>query len=240
MKLIASNISKNYNGKQAVHNVSIEVQQGEIISLLGPNGAGKTTCFYMILGLITIDSGKMMLNDQDITAKPVHIRAKLGIGYLPQDPSIFRKLSVENNILAILQLNKKLSKKEQLEKTNQLLEEFNLIPIRKSMAISLSGGERRRLEIARTLATQPKFILLDEPFAGVDPISIGAIKSIIQYLANKGIGVIITDHNVREILGICHRAYIMHDGRVISVGSPQEILTNKQVRQVYLGDEFNI
>lgn len=237
-ELVIQNLSKNYKKRAVVNNVSLEVKQGEIIGLLGPNGAGKTTCFYMILGLIVSDSGKIILNDVNITGKPVHARAKLGLGYLPQEPSVFRKLSVADNILAVLQVRKELSPGQQQELLNSLIDEFHLQHVRDSLGISLSGGERRRLEIARALASEPKFILLDEPFAGVDPISIAEIKKIIKYLANRNIGVIITDHNVRETLDICDRAYILNNGSVIATGTAAEILSNQEVRQVYLGEHF--
>lgn len=240
LKLIIQNLAKAYKGKPVVRDVSLEIEQGEIIGLLGPNGAGKTTCFYMILGLIHADSGKILLNSTDLTGKPVHDRAKLGIGYLPQEPSVFRKLSVADNILAVLQVRNDLSPAQRDETLNSLLDEFNLQRIRDSIGISLSGGERRRLEIARALASEPKFILLDEPFAGVDPISIADIKQIIKYLAKRNIGVIITDHNVRETLDICSRAYILNNGSVIASGNAQEILSNQEVRKVYLGEDFYI
>lgn len=240
LRLSIENLYKKYKKRTIVKNVSLSLEQGEIIGLLGPNGAGKTSCFYMILGLIVSDGGKIKLNDVDITGKPVHARAKLGLGYLPQEPSVFRKLSVADNILAVLQARKNLSKDKQSEILESLLEEFHLQKIRDSLGISLSGGERRRLEIARALASEPKFILLDEPFAGVDPISIAEIKKIIKYLSNRNIGVIITDHNVRDTLDICDKAYILNNGEVIASGSPQDILNNKQVRQVYLGEHFYI
>jgi len=240
LNLIIENLHKKYKKRAVVNNVSLSIKQGDIVGLLGPNGAGKTTCFYMILGLIVSDSGKIKLNDVDITGLPVHARAKLGLGYLPQEPSVFRKLSVANNILAVLQARKELSTTKQHEILNSLLEEFSLQKIRASLGISLSGGERRRLEIARALASEPKFILLDEPFAGVDPISISEIKKIIKYLSNRNIGVIITDHNVRDTLDICDRAYILNNGEVIATGKPEEILNNQQVRQVYLGEHFYI
>ncbi len=238
--LVIQNLAKKFKQRNVVKNVSLSVQQGEIIGLLGPNGAGKTTCFYMILGLVTSDAGKITLNDIDITAKPVHVRAKLGLGYLPQEPSVFRKLSVVDNILAVLQVREDLSLEQQNAILESLLKEFQLQKIRDSLGISLSGGERRRLEIARALASEPKFILLDEPFAGVDPISIAEIKKIIRYLANRNIGVIITDHNVRETLDICDRAYIISDGEVIATGNMQQILADQQVRKVYLGEHFSI
>lgn len=240
MKLIATNLAKSYKKREIIHNVNIEISQGEIVGLLGPNGAGKTTCFYMILGLVKNDKGCIKLDLNDLTNMPIHERAKHGIGYLPQEPSVFRKLTVENNILAILQY-KYTDKNTQYDKLEKLLDEFNLKHIRKSFGISLSGGERRRLEIARALASEPKFILLDEPFAGIDPISIIDIKNNIKYLAeNKNIGVIITDHNVRETLDICGRAYILNRGHVMAEGIPQDILANKEVRDVYLGEKFEI
>lgn len=239
LKLIVNNLVKTYKKRAVVNDVSLEVNQGEIVGLLGPNGAGKTTCFYMILGLIAADSGKIYLDKIDITGKPVHERAKQGIGYLPQEPSVFRKLSVAENILAVLQV-RDLDKNQQDKILNSLLDEFHLQPIRDSLGISLSGGERRRVEIARALASEPKFILLDEPFAGVDPISIADIKQIIKYLASKNIGVIITDHNVRETLDICTRAYILNNGKEIAHGSAADILANQEVRKVYLGEDFYI
>lgn len=238
--LVIENLSKFYKKRAVVKDVSLNVRQGEIIGLLGPNGAGKTTSFYMILGLIVSDSGKILLDGIDITGKPVHARAKLGIGYLPQEPSVFRKLSVADNILAVLEVRKELAKAQQQILLDSLLDEFHLQHVRTSLGISLSGGERRRLEIARALASEPKFILLDEPFAGVDPISIAEIKKIITYLANRNIGVIITDHNVRETLDICDRAYILNNGTVIATGTSEEILNNQEVRQVYLGEHFYI
>jgi len=240
LNLIIENLYKKYKKRVVVNNVSLHIKQGDIVGLLGPNGAGKTTCFYMILGLIVSDSGKIKLDEVDITGLPVHARAKLGLGYLPQEPSVFRKLSVANNILAVLQARKELNTTKQNEILNSLLDEFNLQKIRDSLGISLSGGERRRLEIARALASEPKFILLDEPFAGVDPISIAEIKKIIKYLSNRNIGVIITDHNVRDTLDICDRAYILNNGEVIATGKPEEILNNQQVRLVYLGEHFYI
>lgn len=240
LKLSVHNLAKNYKKKQVVRDVSLELQQGEIIGLLGPNGAGKTTCFYMILGLVQSDRGKICINDTDITRKPVDARAKLGIGYLPQEPSVFRRLTVAQNILAVLQIREGLTKQQQDESLNSLLDEFNLQKIRDTLGISLSGGERRRVEIARALASDPRFILLDEPFAGVDPISITDIKQIIKYLAQRKIGVIITDHNVREILDICDRAYIINNGQVMTQGTAQEILNNEEVRRVYLGENFYI
>ncbi len=237
--LAVQNLAKKYKKRVVVKDVSMHVEQGEIIGLLGPNGAGKTTCFYMILGLIASDEGNISLDGVDITAKPVHARAKLGLGYLPQEPSVFRKLTVADNILAVLQI-RDLETEQQNETLEALLKEFNLNKIRDSLGISLSGGERRRLEIARALASEPKFILLDEPFAGVDPISIADIKNIIKYLAKRNIGVIITDHNVRETLDICTRAYILNNGMVIAQGDAQLILANEEVRKVYLGADFYI
>ncbi|NNM59897.1 MAG: LPS export ABC transporter ATP-binding protein [Legionellales bacterium] len=236
--LLADNLSKSYKGRQVVKNVSITVSSGEIVGLLGPNGAGKTTSFYMIVGLIATEGGRILLDNQDITHLAMHERARQGIGYLPQEASVFRKLSVADNIMAILQLRKNLTKAEREKILDELLNEFHISHIRNSLGISLSGGERRRLEIARALAAEPKFILLDEPFAGVDPISVIDIKRIITHLRDRGIGVLITDHNVRETLDICERAYIVNAGSIICDGTPEQILTNKQVREVYLGEEF--
>lgn len=238
--LSAHQLSKQYKSRQAVKNVSLQVNSGEIVGLLGPNGAGKTTSFYMIVGLIGCDKGKISFNDKDITNLPVHARAQLGISYLPQEASIFRKLSVADNIMAILELRKDLSKTQRAEALNKLLEEFHLTAIQDSLGMSLSGGERRRVEIARALAIEPKFILLDEPFAGIDPISVIDVKRIISHLKSRGIGVLITDHNVRETLDICERAYIVNQGEIICMGTPKEILNNKQVREVYLGEDFNL
>ena len=241
MKVLgAENISKGYRGRQVVDDVSIEVKAGEVVGLLGPNGAGKTTSFYMIVGLVSCDSGRLYIGDQDMTALPMHVRARLGIGYLPQEPSVFRKLSVMDNIMAILQSRPELSAQEQNEILEGLLHDLHIGHIRDSLGMSLSGGERRRVEIARALAMQPAFILLDEPFAGVDPISVIDIQRIISHLKERGIGVLITDHNVRETLGICERAYIMSEGRVIAQGGPDEILANEQVRRVYLGEHFQL
>ena len=238
--LVVENLEKSYKARKVVDNVSLNITTSEIIGLLGPNGAGKTTCFYMILGLITSNSGRILLNDTDITTKPIHARAQMGMGYLPQEPSVFRKLTVGDNILAILETRKDLKPQDKEEILESLLHEFNIAHIRHIQGISLSGGERRRLEIARTLATKPKFILLDEPFAGVDPISITDIKQIIKYLTTKGIGIIITDHNVRETLDICQRAYIMNDGKLIAQGTAEDILSHPEVRKVYLGDQFKM
>lgn len=233
-------ISKQYKARQAVKEVSLEVRCGEVVGLLGPNGAGKTTSFYMIVGLISCDKGHIFLDDQDITTLPVHLRARLGISYLPQEASIFRKLSAADNIMAILELRDDLTSVEREEKLNKLLEEFHITGIRDTLGIRLSGGERRRVEIARALATDPKFILLDEPFAGIDPISVIDVKRIITHLRTRNIGVLITDHNVRETLDICERAYIVNQGEVLYQGTPQEISTNKKVKAVYLGEDFNL
>jgi len=238
--LKANNLCKSYKGRKVVSNVSIEIRSGEVIGLLGPNGAGKTTSFYMVAGLIGADEGTITLGDKDITHYPMHQRARLGIGYLPQEASIFRKLSVTNNIMAILQTRKELSPFEQEEKLEDLLEELHIGHIRNGLGMSLSGGERRRVEIARALATEPRFILLDEPFAGVDPISVRDIQSIIQHLKERNIGVLITDHNVRETLGICERGYIMNEGKVIASGEPNVLLEDKKVREVYLGEHFKL
>jgi len=236
---VAENVSKSYRGRTVVAGVSLEVNSGEVVGLLGPNGAGKTTSFYMVVGLIGSDQGRLLLDDKDITALPMHARAKLGIGYLPQEASVFRKLSVADNILAILQ-TQPMTRDERNEALEELLQDLHIGHIRDSLGMSLSGGERRRVEIARTLAMRPKFVLLDEPFAGVDPISVIDIQRIITHLQSKGIGVLITDHSVRETLGICERAYIMSEGRVIARGSPDEVLANEQVRKVYLGDDFTL
>lgn len=238
--LTVRNLKKQYKNRLVVKDVSLRVQGGEIVGLLGPNGAGKTTCFYMIIGLIAPDSGSIMLNDQELTHLPMHMRARSGIGYLPQEPSVFRKLSVKDNILAILQTRRELSKHEQHTRLDELLNEFHLTHVQKTLGISLSGGERRRVEIARALACSPKFILLDEPFAGVDPISIQEIKQQIAALAKKKIGVLITDHNVRETLDICEQATIVNDGTVIASGHAEQILQNQQVRAVYLGESFTL
>lgn len=238
--LKTEHLGKRYKKRWVVRDVSIEISSGEIVGLLGPNGAGKTTSFYMIVGLIRANRGTVTLDDQDITNAPIHWRARTGIGYLPQEASVFRKLSVEQNIMAILETRKELTKAERKTQLESLLKEFSLEHIRTNLGMSLSGGERRRTEIARALATSPQFILLDEPFAGVDPISVIDIKKNILYLKNKGIGILITDHNVRETLDICERAYIVNAGSIISEGSPQEILNNDQVRRVYLGEQFSL
>ncbi len=238
--LKAQNLAKAYKGRQVVKNVSMQVEQGQIIGLLGPNGAGKTTSFYMIVGLVPQDKGLVSIDGQDISTLAMHERAQKGIGYLPQEASIFRKLSVEDNILAVLELRLDLSPQEQQEELDKLLGEFQIEHIRHSLGMSLSGGERRRVEIARALANNPKYILLDEPFAGVDPISVNDIKSIIKHLKGRGLGVLITDHNVRETLSVCEHAYIVSAGELIAQGSADEILANPLVKQVYLGEEFNI
>jgi lipopolysaccharide export system ATP-binding protein len=247
--LKTNNLTKCYNKRIIVNSISIELQQNNIVGLLGPNGAGKTTCFYMILGLIKCDLGSIWLNNQEITFMPIHERAKLGLGYLPQEPSIFRKLSVEDNILSVLEVvnkNRLISNDSGIvevsneQKLNNFLLEFNLNHVRKNLAISLSGGERRRLEIARTLASKPKFILLDEPFAGIDPIAIGDIKKILKNLTTKNIGILITDHNVRETLDICDKAYVISNGQMIAEGDMKSITNNQQVKEVYLGQEFNL
>ena len=238
--LSAQNLAKNFKGRDVVKDVSIEICQSQIVGLLGPNGAGKTTCFYMIVGLIQADSGRVLLDQKDMTQLPIHDRARHGLSYLPQESSIFRNLTVEENVLAILQARQELSREQIEEKLEQLLEEFSIEHIRHSKGMSLSGGERRRTEIARTLATDPKFILLDEPFAGVDPISVSDIKTIIKQLKDRGIGILLTDHNVRETLDICEKAYIVSEGRVIADGDADAILSNEKVRSVYLGSQFKI
>ena len=236
--LEAIDLRKNFRDREVVRGATIKIAQGEVVGLLGPNGAGKTTCFYMIVGLIKTDSGQIRLNGKSLTNLTIDRRAKFGLGYLPQDSSIFKKMSVEQNLLAILQIRKDLSIREQKFKLDRLLEEFNLTHIRKNKGMSLSGGERRRTEIARTLATEPKFILLDEPFAGVDPISVSDIKQIISRLKEQNIGILLTDHNVRETLDICERAYIVSEGVIIAQGQTRDILSNQKVREVYLGEQF--
>ena len=238
--LRVEHLAKSYKKRQVIADVSLHVSSGQIVGLLGPNGAGKTTCFYMIVGLVDQDHGRIFIDDREITALPMHGRARAGIGYLPQEPSVFRKLSVEDNILAILQTRKDLSPAGRGERLEALLHEFHIDHIRKSLGMSLSGGERRRVEIARALATEPAFILLDEPFAGVDPISVNDIKMIVRHLRDRGIGVLITDHNVRETLDICERAYIVGEGRVIAEGSAQQVLADPKVREIYLGDHFSM
>lgn len=239
-KLEALGISKRYRSREVVKDLSVSIDGGEIVGLLGPNGAGKTTAFYMIVGLIRCDRGKIVLNGRDVTKSPVHRRARLGLGYLPQEASIFRKLSVADNIRAILQTRADLDRAGRQSLLESLLEELHVAHVRDSLGVSLSGGERRRVEIARALAAEPRFILLDEPFAGVDPISVIDIQRIIRHLTQRGIGVLITDHNVRETLGICGYAYILNDGALMAAGSPDEILSNQNVREVYLGEGFSL
>ncbi|MBM3452330.1 MAG: LPS export ABC transporter ATP-binding protein [Bacteroidetes bacterium] len=239
MKLHTKEISKSYRGRNVVKNVSIEVKQGEIVGLLGPNGAGKTTSFYMIVGLVKPDQGTVLLDDLDITKLPMYKRAQLGIGYLPQEVSVFRKLSVEDNILAILELTK-LTKQERLIKLESLLEEFSLINVRKNLGDRLSGGEKRRTEIARALAINPKFVLLDEPFAGVDPIAVEDIQGIVWELKKRNIGILITDHNVQETLSITDRAYLLFEGSILKSGSAEDLAGDDQVRKVYLGKNFEL
>jgi lipopolysaccharide export system ATP-binding protein len=238
--LVATNLHKSYKKRAILKGVSIDVHSGEAVGLLGPNGAGKTTCFYMIVGLVAADSGNIELDNNDITKQPIHERARNGIGYLPQEASVFRKLTVEENILSVLEVQKKLTHDERKQRVEQLLEELQIGHIRNSLGISLSGGERRRVEIARALASEPAFILLDEPFAGVDPISVIEIQKIVTHLTEKNIGVLITDHNVRETLGICDRAYILNDGNILAQGTPQTILADEQVKKVYLGENFRV
>lgn len=238
--LVASGLSKSYKGRKVVKDVSLQVAAGQIVGLLGPNGAGKTTSFYMIVGLVPNDDGHIVLNGQDLTLAPMHERARRGIGYLPQEASIFRKLTVTDNIMAILQTQKQLTEVQRAEKLEHLLEEFNICHIKDNTGMSLSGGERRRVEIARALAAEPQFILLDEPFAGVDPISVGDIKKIILHLKERGIGILITDHNVRETLDVCEHAYIVSHGEIIAEGNSDQILANQKVRDVYLGEQFTL
>ncbi|MDF0748902.1 LPS export ABC transporter ATP-binding protein [Marinobacter sp. 71-i] len=238
--LRASNLAKSYKQKKVVIDVSLEIRSGEIVGLLGPNGAGKTTCFYMIVGLVPADNGRITIDNQDITPLPMHGRARKGIGYLPQEASVFRKLTVRDNIMAILETRRELKRGDRDAKLEELLAEFHITHIRDSVGMALSGGERRRVEIARALAMEPAFILLDEPFAGVDPISVSDIKQIIRHLRDKGIGVLITDHNVRETLDICENAYIVSGGHIIASGNSDDILANQQVKEVYLGNEFRL
>ena len=239
-KLEALGIAKRYRTREVVRNLSISIESGEVVGLLGPNGAGKTTAFYMIVGLIGCGRGRIILNGRDVTRLPVHRRARLGLGYLPQEASVFRKLSVADNIRSILQLRSDLHRAERQRVMEELIEELHIGHVRDSLGISLSGGERRRVEIARTLAANPKFILLDEPFAGVDPISVLDIQRIIRHLIQREIGVLITDHNVRETLGICGRAYILNNGALMASGTPVELLSNQNVRDVYLGQDFSL
>ncbi|MBE2896672.1 LPS export ABC transporter ATP-binding protein [Pasteurellaceae bacterium HPA106] len=238
--LTAKNLAKAYKGRQVVQNVSLDIHSGEIVGLLGPNGAGKTTTFYMIVGLIKSDSGSIDVDGQDITLLPMHNRAQKGIGYLPQEASIFRRLSVYDNLMAVLQVRKDLDNSERKARAEELISEFNIEHIRDNLGQSLSGGERRRVEIARALAVNPKFILLDEPFAGVDPISVIDIKKIILHLKERGLGVLITDHNVRETLDVCERAYIVREGHMMATGTPEQVLANEDVKRFYLGDQFKL
>ncbi len=239
-QLVATDLAKSYKSRRVVRNLSLTVDGGEVVGLLGPNGAGKTTAFYMIVGLIPCDAGRIELDGRDITRFPMHRRARLGVGYLPQEASVFRHLSVEKNIMAVLENRRDLSRAGRRDSLEELLEELNIGHIRESRGLSLSGGERRRVEIARALAAAPAFILLDEPFAGVDPISVLDIQRIIAHLRDRGIGVLITDHNVRETLGICGHAYILNAGEVIAAGTAEEILADQQVREVYLGEDFRL
>ena len=238
--LKALDLQKSYRKKEVVRGVSVEVEPGQVVGLLGPNGAGKTTCFYMIVGLVPSDQGSITVDDIDITHKPVNLRSELGVGYLPQEASVFRKLSVSDNIMAILQLRKDLDKNGRKEVLQSLMEELGVAHLANQHGQVLSGGERRRVEIARALAARPRYILLDEPFAGVDPISVREIQEIVKHLIDQDIGVLITDHNVRETLGICHHAYILNDGQVLAEGNAETILANEQVREVYLGNEFRL
>lgn len=238
-ELVVVGLQKRYKSRQVVQSISLQVESGQVVGLLGPNGAGKTTSFYMIVGLVSADAGKIILNNKDISRLPIHQRAKMGLAYLPQEPSIFRKMTVAENILAILQLHK-LSPNQEKQKLEELLEDLHITHIRDSLGISLSGGERRRVEIARCLASNPNFILLDEPFAGIDPIAVLDIQKIIGLLKERNIGVLITDHNVRETLGICDQAYIVNEGRIFASGTPSEIVENESVREVYLGKDFRL
>jgi lipopolysaccharide export system ATP-binding protein len=238
--LSAEGLQKRFRARQVVRDFAFSIREGEVVGLLGPNGAGKTTCFYMVVGLIEADAGSIKLDKYDITGLPMHARAKLGIGYLPQEPSVFRRLSVADNIMAVLELRENLSAKQRTAQLENLLDELKIAHIAEQKGISLSGGERRRVEIARALAAEPRYMLLDEPFAGVDPISVGEIQRIVRHLKERGIGVLITDHNVRETLGICDRAYILNDGEVLSRGTPAHILADEKVREVYLGREFRL
>lgn len=240
LTLDATNLAKSYKSRSVVKDVSMHVESGEVVGLLGPNGAGKTTCFYMIVGLIPCDKGRILLGNQELTSEPMHLRARAGVGYLPQEASVFRKLTVGQNIMSVLEVRKELDREQRYRLLESLMEEFHITHIRDSLGMSLSGGERRRVEIARALATEPRFILLDEPFAGVDPISVVDIQGIIQHLKERGIGVLITDHNVRETLGICERAYIIGEGKVIAEGEPESLLNDQRVREVYLGHHFRL
>ncbi|TCT21959.1 LPS export ABC transporter ATP-binding protein [Thiobaca trueperi] len=238
--LRAEQLKKNYRSRQVLRDVSVTVEPGEVVGLLGPNGAGKTTCFYLIVGLIAADEGRILLNDQDITRLPMHARARAGLSYLAQEPSVFRKLTARENILAILETRRDLKRPEREQRCARLLEELGIAHVSESLALSLSGGERRRLEIARALAVDPVVMLLDEPFAGVDPIAVGDIKAIVSHLRDRRIGVLITDHNVRETLDICDRGYIISAGNVIAAGAPADLLADRQVREVYLGADFSM
>ncbi|MGH8145863.1 MAG: LPS export ABC transporter ATP-binding protein [Rhodanobacteraceae bacterium] len=238
--LVAQGLQKSFRTRQVVQDFGFEIRQGEVVGLLGPNGAGKTTCFYMVVGLIEPDGGRITLDGEDITGLPMHLRARLGLGYLPQEASVFRRLTVADNVLAVLELRTDLPANQRRRELEALLDELKISHIADQKGISLSGGERRRVEIARALAANPRFMLLDEPFAGVDPISVGEIQRIVRHLRDRGIGVLITDHNVREALGICEHAYILNEGKVLARGTPAEILAHKQVREVYLGHEFRM
>ena len=238
--LSAEGLQKSFKSRQVVRDFGFSIREGEVVGLLGPNGAGKTTCFYMVVGLVEADAGSIKLDQQDITGQPMHARAKLGIGYLPQEASVFRRLSVADNIMAVLELREGLTPQQRDTELESLLDELKIAHIAGQKGISLSGGERRRVEIARALAARPRYMLLDEPFAGVDPISVGEIQRIVRHLKERGIGVLITDHNVRETLGICDRAYILNEGAVLSRGTPAHILADEKVREVYLGREFRL
>lgn len=236
----ARDLVKHYQSRPVVNKVSVEVRSGEVVGLLGPNGAGKTTCFYMMVGLVRCDEGEIRLDDQILTSQPMHVRARNGVGYLPQEPSVFRKLTVEQNILAILETRPGLDKSERRQRLEDLLQALHIGHLRDQLGLSLSGGERRRVEISRALAADPRFMLLDEPFAGIDPLSVVDIQHIVAHLKERDIGILITDHNVREALGICDRAYVINDGQVIASGSPKDIIDNQQVRDVYLGHHFQL
>ena len=238
-ELIVENLRKSYKSRTVVQDISLQINSGEVVGLLGPNGAGKTTSFYMMVGLVPLDAGRILLNGKDLSRLPIHSRARLGLAYLPQEPSIFRKLTVSENILAVLELQD-LSDEQMHTQLESLLQDLHIVHIRNNAAVSLSGGERRRVEIARCLATNPSFILLDEPFAGIDPIAVLDIQKIIRFLSSKGIGILITDHNVRETLGICDKAYIVNDGSVFASGKPADIVNNEAVREVYLGKDFRL
>ncbi len=238
-ELSVENLRKQYKSRTVVHDISLQLNSGEVVGLLGPNGAGKTTSFYMMVGLVRLDAGRILLDGKDLSRLPIHQRARLGLSYLPQEPSIFRKMTAAENIMAILELQK-LTAQEMEDQLESLLHELHITHIRNNMAVSLSGGERRRVEIARCLATNPSFILLDEPFAGIDPIAVLDIQKIIRFLTERNIGVLITDHNVRETLGICDRAYIVNEGRVFAAGRPSDIIHNDSVKEVYLGKDFRL